>query len=625
MQIHYIWVKNSGHLRNAGINLSSRFVIEMRESSDPNAATRDLVIIHNKDYIPDFFKKHNVENVTAIIGKNGAGKSSILKYIKSNMPRGLEANVQDDLFAYSIFKDGKEQFRIIEPQSYPCNLKDETGLFEKETYGELVGMDGFRFTGDLSRADYIYYNYFLEYGADSTNWQGLRDISTTGLMAAERRRILEDNRDIESRAQVLLQSSDLENLELSEVAKAIQFFNSGESANLPFNKPEELFIGINSTSALFFTSTSDKDSLVGTILEALENKISKRKPKDAILSTMDDLCYAMLVNYLLDERKYSSSNPYNHPLNDPDNYDSVTEYVLEYFATMQEAKVEHDGRVADITRLQELSRTVPEFIRFIEDLLERNILLPVGQHSKYLKLPLNADTEFEFERLRKGYMEVKGISTFFDFRWRSLSAGEQSYLSMMARFYHIKNHDYTTLNKHLVILIDEGDAGFHPEWQRRFFNITLNYLSALFEGHSLQLIFTANTPFLSSDLPKSHILFIEKMENNQIIFHGMDNNREETFGANIHTLFSDSFYMDGILIGDFAKNRLNSIIKYLGNEEITLPDENYKRTIDLVGEPVLRKKLQDMWFEKFGLDEELHMLEKRIQEIRDIKAKGKQL
>ena len=583
--------------------------------------TPDLIIGHNSEYIPDFFAKHNIENVTAIIGKNGAGKSSILKYIKSNMPSGLEANVQNDLFVYSIFKEQKEHFYVIEPINYPCNLIDATGLFHKETYGEVDGMETFRFTGEIGNADYIYYSYFLEYGVDPTNWQGLRNISTTGIMAGERRRILQDNQDEKIRAQLLLQSGDLENLELSEVAKAIQFFNSEESSKLPFRKPEELFIGINSKPALFFSTENKKDSDVHLLLERLTKMMSNDSSNGARKVILNNLAYAVLVNYLLDERKYSSNNPYNHSFANPENFESVKDFVLHYFTTMRDAEIMYQDKMLEITRLKRLSELVPQFFSFIEDLLDRKVLSTSEQDRRYLRLPLNDKTESEFERLRNSYLEVKGISTFFDFKWRSLSTGEQSYLSMMARFYHVKYHEHNDLNKNLIILIDEGDAGFHPEWQRKFFNITLNYLSELFKEHSIQLIFTANTPFLSSDLPKSHVLFIEKFED-QVIFHNKDNNRDETFGANIHTLFSDSFYMEGILIGEFAKNRLDDIIKYLANPESS-PNEGFKKTIDIIGEPVLRKKLQDMWFEKFGLEEELLMLEKRIKEIQDIKSSKK--
>jgi hypothetical protein len=187
----------------------------------------------------------------------------------------------------------------------------------------------------------------------------------------------------------------------------------------------------------------------------------------------------------------------------------------------------------------------------------------------------------------------------------------------MSRFYHVKRHaiGHEDLKKNIVILIDEGDVGYHPEWQRSFFNKTIDYLSALFSDHNLQLVFTANAPFITSDLPKSNLVFIEKSDNGSITIHGKENNRSETFGSNVHTLFSDSFYMNGALIGDFAKKKIDAIIKFLNNGNNNSPDPNIKKTIQIIGEPILRRKLESMWIEKFGLDEEYEILKSRMEEI----------
>jgi len=620
MQLHYLWIHRFGFLNNAGINLSSRFIIERKDFDEFDEIKKpSLIIKFNPDYIENFFEKKNVTNVSAIIGKNGTGKSSILNYIKSNLPEGLEARVVDDLFVYSIVNNDVEEYYVIESNNYSVILKDETKLFNKYQYGNLPISDTLRFTGHLSDAEYIYYSYFIEYNSELLDWSGLHNISTTALLANERKRIIEENKDADVRHQLLSESSDLENLTLSEVARAIQFFNSPDASKLPFKKPEELFIIINLTDRLFFNKNNSVNIDVFELLSELDKRNNPVTIRDGIIN---NLLLGIFINYLVDERKYSMNNPYRHvvPVQEDD---SIPVYIMRFFQSMDNITITLDGKEVGIPKLSALSKLVPEFLAFIDDLLNKEFLRPVQDNNPIImKLLLDDKTEESFARLRDYYLRVKGISTFFDFRWRSLSNGEQSYLSFMSRFYHIKNHEHgKSRKKNLIILIDEGDAGYHPEWQRKFFNITLNYLSDLFAEYTVQLIFTANTPFLSSDLPKSNVLFIEQMEDKSVIFHNKNNNQAETFAANIHTLFSDSFYMDGILIGEFAKNRLDTIIKYLNNSSVTIPNESYKRTIDLIGEPILKKKLQDMWFEKFGLDEELQQLQRRIDEINQIKKK----
>ena len=68
-------------------------------------------------------------------------------------------------------------------------------------------------------------------------------------------------------------------------------------------------------------------------------------------------------------------------------------------------------------------------------------------------------------------------------------------------------------------------------------------------------------------------------------------------------------------MGEFAKDKINKIIKYLTGESKQKKDD-YKKTIDIIGEPVLKRKLQEMWFEKFGVEEEIEELQRRIEELK---------
>lgn len=608
MQIHFLWVHNFDFLKNASINLSARFIFQRQESESVDTPAI-LVIDHNLDYIDGFFGKSNITNVSCIIGKNGSGKSSILKYIKSHMPEGLEARVQHDLIAYSIGSGEYEQYFVIQSEEFPIVLQDNTKLFQLQSYNGPDNIGHFRFESKLSDADYIYYSYFLEYNARVDNWHGLRNISTTTLIAEERRRVVEENHNSETASQMLMNASDLDNFVLSEVAKAIQFLNSEEATRLPFNKPEQLNIAISFIDKLWFTESNTPD--IFKLLKELDGKPKAEQLEDRVL---DNLLYAIFINYLTDERKYSSSNPYHHKI-DLKPEESLREYLFRFFKTMQSASIEYNGQRVRIDKLNKLYGLVPQFFFLVQSLLERKILEPDRGSSTNLVLHLNDETNDAFGELRHLYLSLKGISTFFNFNWRELSTGEQSYLSFMVRFYHLRHHEHGTLKKNLVILIDEGDAGFHPEWQRQFFDRTLNFLSDLFSQHTIQLIFTANTPFLSSDLLKSHVLFLERKDNNTTIIHGKDNTRADTFGSNIHILFSDSFYMDGMLIGEFARQKINSVIEYLNDDKLSQRDNSIKKIIEQIGEPILKRKLLEMWSNKFGPEEELAALQVRMKEL----------
>ena len=68
MELVYLWVEEYKNIKNQGFNFSPRFECE----SDGENLT-----ITEKEHIENFFGK-NI-NITAIVGENGSGKSSVLE------------------------------------------------------------------------------------------------------------------------------------------------------------------------------------------------------------------------------------------------------------------------------------------------------------------------------------------------------------------------------------------------------------------------------------------------------------------------------------------------------------------------------------------------------------------
>ena len=89
----------------------------------------------------------------------------------------------------------------------------------------------------------------------------------------------------------------------------------------------------------------------------------------------------------------------------------------------------------------------------------------------------------------------------------------------------------------------------------------------------------------------------------------------KTFGANIHTLLSNGFFMSDGLMGEFAKSKINETIDNLHGKSQSLSQKQIKSIIDSIGEPFLQIKLEQMYKEKFGLNDEIEELEKRQEEI----------
>ena len=141
----------------------------------------------------------------------------------------------------------------------------------------------------------------------------------------------------------------------------------------------------------------------------------------------------------------------------------------------------------------------------------------------------------------------------------------------------------------------------------------------------INLFFLTHSPFIISDLPKENIIFLDKDENGKCkVVDGL-NEKKETFGANIHTLLSDSFFMEDGFIGKFAESKIDEIIKYLNGEKIeNMNDEKAQKIINIIGEPILKKELQRILdskkLEKINeIDEvkkEIEFLKHRLESLR---------
>ena len=176
-----------------------------------------------------------------------------------------------------------------------------------------------------------------------------------------------------------------------------------------------------------------------------------------------------------------------------------------------------------------------------------------------------------------------------------MSSGEQHLVhTMQSVLYHILNvnsvhNSKESKNKYeyINIIFDEIELYFHPEYQRRFVFELLERLDSLKKGNhipkikGINILFCTHSPFILSDIPKQNVLFLGEKKD------------FKTFGANITTLLANSFFMEN-LIGEFAKNKINEVIRW-----ITQDKEDILKTIKLIDEPILRNKLIEMYYEKF--------------------------
>lgn len=181
-----------------------------------------------------------------------------------------------------------------------------------------------------------------------------------------------------------------------------------------------------------------------------------------------------------------------------------------------------------------------------------------------------------------------------------MSSGERQFMfSVSSIIYHLTNllSVEDTLPKYhcFNLVIDEVEICFHPEYQRTFLKNLLRLLDRLEFNRNeryINILLTTHSPFLLSDIPESHILYMTQDE---------ELPTGKTFGANIYDLLNQQFFMSNT-IGEFAAQKINEVVRVYrldNNPEMRerLFREGYERMVSLyalIGDEYLRRVVLQM-------------------------------
>jgi energy-coupling factor transporter ATP-binding protein EcfA2 len=232
--------------------------------------------------------------------------------------------------------------------------------------------------------------------------------------------------------------------------------------------------------------------------------------------------------------------------------------------------------------------------------------------------------------------------------FNDLSSGEkQKIYTVSSLTYHLLNINSVKPSRsvfsynYVNIVFDEVELYFHPDMQRTFISYLLDYLNLPdFENiYGLQFCFITHSPFILSDIPTYNIIFLEKdLEKKEEI------KRLKTFGANIHELLMNGFFMKQT-IGEIAGRKIQEILEFHKDISTNLTEINkteYKNKYKLLkeryyfirenlGEVYIKnivrnhiEEIEELLDEKSFLDKQIANLEfelSNLKEIRNVKSK----
>ncbi len=541
MELVYLWVEEYKNIKNQGFNFSPRFRCEY----DPD--TNELTIEENDDYIENFFGE-NI-NVTAIVGKNGSGKSSLLELIW-NLSHWT--SIEYSIFYFILKKDGSKEIKKINFKDLKTDIKQTTIKNRDKNrhskgYVERVQFDVVYLTLSVLLSNintfytnreknfYSLYNYNRDYKNYNFNYDEFWNFIILKIPA------LLDNELIR------------------------KFFKIK-------SKPKYFFI-----------------QLTNEMEKYCKDEVKKIKDKSKVISQYTD-----------DYFRYLEINN--------DNLKLIVELNNKLNEKIKDLNKEFNKKQGMYNKNKKNAKFVYEEPSLYDNPFdEPEIKLnSAGSIAEVLKLRLNY-IERVLPNLKLTIYFTSDIDSYLSF---TFSSGELVLLYYMHQLIQISKK-----NDKFTLLIDEIELHLHPAWQKSF----LKFLLDLFENKKINIILTTHSPFLLSDIPKQNIIFLDTDENGNCIVADGLNDKKETFGANIHTLLSDSFFMEDGLTGEFAKGKINEVIKLLNKEHLEPNEIKYcEEIISIIGEPIIKNQLQRMLDSKrLKKIDRIDEIEKNIQALQE--------
>ena len=516
MELVYLWVKEYKNIHKQGFNFSPQFNCKFHDEYDENEKLKDnckLEIKENDDYIENFFGE-NI-NVTAIVGKNGSGKSTILECLQS-----IFLNIRE--FNYIlVFNDGENY--------YKSNIEINPDISNKDT---------------TEIQCHIYSNDIKEY---------------KNSISIKKENIL----------QYLLSSSLQKNFQLTTFMYVPTLL---EIRSIDLDEYFRKTIEYDYTDYRYDNDITDDENR--RVMYAQEDMRSQ-------LTEIDNDYHKFLIILFIREK-------------DTDAFDYID-------GLSNQTTLLAEMRESEIDYLSE-----DEFNEYINDEDKEKPISELTEKEKSIYLNYYYFFEFDFiDSKDRGY--------------NNLSHGERTIFGQFLSIYNLSIQQYRSYH---LFLLDEAELSLHPNWQKDYLNELINLLKQI--DKKFHFILTSHSPFLLSDLPKQNTFFLDIYEdkNNKskekypnLNFEDLKNGNclnvsneidIKPFGANIHELLSHGFFMEDGLMGEFAKGKINEIIKNLNKKTYRPNKKDKKRVlliIESIGEDLLRMKLLDMYYEKFENDE----------------------
>jgi ABC-type oligopeptide transport system ATPase subunit len=585
-------------------------------------------------FIPNFFADNTILNISAIVGTNGVGKTSILKEITQLFSNSYGSS------SIIIFEDETDEM-IIHNSNHSIKFITKIKLKKVDVDLQTIYYSPFLdFKEQFSGIDLSFDRLLF---SDLENIQGVREgnervIPMERLKQKNSKRIrnLKNSEYAESITKIFdFPDDDLHRVTFTRYMikadeKEVDFHNTPMDFRFFLN---ELFLKIRKESSDFNRSVNNEFErfelqknlyknyllmdifcLLVSLMELKNTYLSEGHFKSISYDDQKKLIKKHtafeLLEFWLNNYEYSKGKPQPLPRSEVIN---LLYFVYEY---LDEIKCDKFGR-------SELFDWNSKNLYFNSENLDKLFLLDKALINRlptyYSKTGIKNEVYYELLFELSHFVNLEPSS-------RNLSSGETAMLNLFSRIFDYFDNrllHIQTEKKHAnyLLLLDESDLGFHPQWKKNFVTILVTFIKDFFTkiGSEVQIIFTTHDPLTLSDLPNYNIVYLDKDINGKSEIMKYDDLKrpKKSFAANITELLADSFFVKEGLIGKFASDKIDETIKWLNSKENKSDAEYHKRLIQNIDEPIIQRKLAEMYSEKMKENLSKELLQQEIEILTD--------
>lgn len=640
MHLLYIWIHEYGKVKEQGVRLSSKYKISVKSTQKikNNFPVYEISIQTNANFIENFFGT-GIFDIAVAVGQNGAGKTTLAHMIMKCASESLqmESYLGDYLENYPGYNkksciliyeetEGKNK----EPHIYIKLSNLEYEIVKSENKLKISKLDsGKIFVQPLSYFSNVFNPSELQdsftVGDTDINSIVQQQIYTPSVIMKrdQDKRRKEYHHYVGNSYNAVLYT--LADIQMQNVIQSYEDYQAVSFLNCFFHSPDS----IKTELPIFDRITIHFRPFAEELVFAPEEKQDVQKWLDSFMKPNPDVSENdnsnlpkpyYLPRYILE---FCKRVGYQYIV-----YQRNLDWKLHVMACLfSEVIALLFGSLFDYISkfpLRNLDVVNIEFWDNLKILLEEaeqsDDCCEDENHMKYVFFMFNkyyneaheilaGDT---YEDVKQGSYRIEDIKEFLRFYKNSYtlyriwtkyifiefhpsSSGELAMVNLVSYMYQAFAKPNSN-NEDILIIIDELDAYLHPRWQQGILSWLLKWWQDdnLFKKYNIQLFFTTHSPILLSDIPGDKVIYLRK-ESQHIYLEESDH---KTFGADIYTLFYDSFFMDKGSIGEFAKNKVDELINWLKMNDSEIGEKEVLYLLESIGDHNAVIQLKRMYEEK---------------------------